>query len=55
MPLEQRTVGATDVTLTTLGFGGGPLGGVGHRLNDDDVIAIVGASERYRLREVPPS
>lgn len=44
MPLEQRTVGATDVTLTTLGFGGGPLGGVGQRLSDDDVIAIVGAA-----------
>lgn len=41
MPLPVRTLGKTDIEVTTLGFGGGPLGGVGNRLSEADVAAVV--------------
>lgn len=39
--LQTRTLGRTDIVVSTLGFGGAPLGAVGARIDDDTVAAIV--------------
>ena len=39
--IATRKIGATDIEVTELGFGGAPLGAVGDRLTDADVAAIV--------------
>ena len=39
--IATRKIGATDVEVTELSFGGAPLGAVGDRLTDADVDAIV--------------
>ena len=39
--LETRTLGRTDIVVSTLGFGGAPLGAVGARIDDETVAAIV--------------
>ncbi|MCH8142809.1 MAG: aldo/keto reductase [Gammaproteobacteria bacterium] len=44
MPLTIRTIGKTDIKVTTLGFGGGPLGGVGGRISEAQVAAVVEAA-----------
>lgn len=44
MELEQRPVGKTGITVTSLGFGGAPLGAVGDRLSAEDAAEIIGAA-----------
>ena len=39
--IATRKIGATDIEVTELSFGGAPLGAVGDRLTDADVDAIV--------------
>ncbi len=39
--IAKRRIGATDILVPELGFGGAPLGAVGDRLSNDDVSAIV--------------
>lgn len=41
MTLPVRTIGKTDIQVTTLGFGGGPLGGAGDRLSEEQVAAVI--------------
>ena len=48
--LPRRTIGATDLEVTTLGFGGAPLGAVGDRLSEADAHSIVGRAWRGGLR-----
>ena len=38
---EKRCIGTTDVEVTSLGFGGAPLGAVGARLSVEDAAAVV--------------
>ena len=45
-----RTIGATDIQVTELSFGGAPLGAVGDRLTDADVQAIVQRAWQGGLR-----
>ena len=45
-----RTIGATDLQVTELSFGGAPLGAVGDRLTDADVHAIVQRAWQGGLR-----
>ena len=45
-----RTIGATEIQVTELGFGGAPLGAVGDRLTDADVQAIVQRAWQGGLR-----
>ena len=42
--METRTLGRTGIAVTTLGFGGAPLGAVGARIDDETVAAIVQAA-----------
>ena len=42
--METRTLGRTDIVVSTLGFGGAPLGAVGARIDDATVAAIVQAA-----------
>lgn len=44
MTLALRTIGKTDIEVTSLGFGGAPLGGVGERISDSQAAAIVTAA-----------
>ena len=39
--IATRSIGATDIEVTELGFGGAPLGAVGDRIGDEDAAAIV--------------
>ncbi len=39
--LETRKIGTTDIEVTTLGFGGGPLGGVGDHISDASAAKIL--------------
>lgn len=48
--LETRTLGRTDIAVSTLGFGGAPLGAVGARIDDDTVAAIVQAARDGGVR-----
>ena len=48
--METRNLGGTDVALTTLGFGGAPLGAVGARIDDETVTAIVQAATDGGIR-----
>ncbi|MCZ6617032.1 MAG: aldo/keto reductase [Gammaproteobacteria bacterium] len=41
MPLTIRSIGKTDIKVTTLGFGGAPLGGAGDRITEAQVEAVV--------------
>ncbi len=41
MALLTRTIGATDLQVTELGFGGAPLGGLGDAIAEDDAAALV--------------
>ncbi len=41
MALRTRTIGATDLLVTELGFGGAPLGGLGDAIAEDDAAALV--------------
>ena len=45
-----RTIGATNIQVTELSFGGAPLGAVGDRLTDADVQAIVQRAWQGGLR-----
>lgn len=48
--LARRIIGATDLEVTTLGFGGAPLGAVGDRLTEADARSIVGRAWQGGLR-----
>lgn len=48
--METRNLGGTDIALTTLGFGGAPLGAVGARIDDETVTAIVQAATDGGIR-----
>ena len=48
--LPKRRLGASDVEVTELGFGGAPLGAVGDRLTQTDVAAIVERAWRGGVR-----
>ena len=48
--METRTLGRTDIALSTLGFGGAPLGAVGARIDDETVNAIVQAARDGGIR-----
>ncbi|MCE2425314.1 MAG: aldo/keto reductase [Pseudomonadales bacterium] len=39
--IAVRNIGATDIEVTELSFGGAPVGAVGDRLTDDEAAAIV--------------
>ncbi len=39
--IARRKIGATDIEVTELGFGGAPLGAVGARITDAEAVAIV--------------
>ena len=39
--LPTRAIGTTDIEVTTLGFGGGTLGGIGDRIGDDQAIQVL--------------
>ena len=39
--IGTRNIGATDIAVTELGFGGAPLGAVGDRIGDADAAAIM--------------
>lgn len=43
--LQRRQIGKTSVEVTTLGFGGAPLGAVGDRITDADAALIVGSAQ----------
>ena len=42
--METRTLGRSGIAVTTLGFGGAPLGAVGARIDDETVAAIMQAA-----------
>lgn len=42
--METRPLGRTDISVSTLGFGGAPLGAVGARIDDATVAAIIQAA-----------
>ena len=44
MTLELRTIGTTDLKVTSLGFGGAPLGAVGERISNAQAAEIVTAA-----------
>jgi len=44
--IARRKLGATDIEVTELSFGGAPLGAVGDRIPDDEAAAIM-----HRARE----
>ena len=44
MAIVVRSIGKTDIQVTSLGFGGAPLGAVGERISDDQASAIVTAA-----------
>ena len=48
--METRNLGGTDVAVTTLGFGGAPLGAVSARIDDETVTAIVQAAMEGGIR-----
>ena len=48
--LARRTIGATDLKVTTLGFGGAPLGAVGDRLTETEACSIVQRAWQGGLR-----
>ncbi len=44
MNLKANTIGQTDIKVTSLGFGGAPLGAVGGRITDEEAAAILKAA-----------
>lgn len=48
--LPQRSVGQTAITVTTLGFGGGPLGGVGDYISNGDSERLIEAAWEGGIR-----
>ena len=44
MTLERRQIGRTGIEVTTLGFGGGPIGAVGDLVSDAETEKIVRAA-----------
>ncbi|MFP6816678.1 MAG: aldo/keto reductase [Pseudomonadales bacterium] len=42
--LERRRIGRTPIEVTTLGFGGAPLGAVGDRISDELAASIIGSA-----------
>ena len=48
--IATRKIGATDIEVTELSFGGAPLGAVGDRLTDADVDAIVARARAGGIR-----
>ncbi|MCY3886028.1 MAG: aldo/keto reductase [Gammaproteobacteria bacterium] len=50
MGLTTRTIGATSVQVTELGFGGAPIGAVGKRLSEDQVDEIVQSAWEKGIR-----
>jgi len=48
--LSVRTIGKTDIQVTTLGFGGGPLGSAGDGVGNEQVAAIVEAAWKGGIR-----
>jgi len=48
--LTARTLGKTDIQVTTLGFGGAPLGAAGDRITDEQVTAVVEAAWEGGIR-----
>ncbi len=49
-PTERRRVGRTAVTVTRLGFGGAPIGGLFSAVTDADAIAAVGRAWELGIR-----
>ena len=49
-PTERRRVGRTSVTVTRLGFGGAPIGGLFSAVSDADAIATVGRAWDLGIR-----
>lgn len=50
MDLARRTIGRTALSVTELGFGGAPLGGVGDRLTAEGAAGIVAAGWERGIR-----
>ena len=48
--IPLRRIGATDVEVSALGFGGAPLGAVGDRLDDETATAIVAKARAGGIR-----
>ena len=48
--IPTRRLGATDVEVSALGFGGAPLGAVGDRLDDETATAIVARARAGGIR-----
>ena len=49
-PTERRRAGRTAVTVTRLGFGGAPIGGLFSAVTDSDAIATVGRAWELGIR-----
>jgi len=48
--IATRNIGATDIEVTELGFGGAPLGAVGDRITDDDAAGIMRRAREGGIR-----
>ncbi len=48
--IARRNIGATDIEVTELSFGGAPLGAVGDRITDDDATAIMECARAGGIR-----
>ena len=48
--MPRRCIGATAIEVSTLGFGGAPLGAVGDRIDDDTAAAIVADARAGGIR-----
>ncbi|MEE3370012.1 MAG: aldo/keto reductase [Planctomycetota bacterium] len=50
MTLTTRAIGDTDVQVTALGFGGGPLGQMGDEISEDEASSLVSAAWESGIR-----
>ena len=48
--IPTRTIGATDIEVTSLGFGGAPLGAVGDRISAETAAAIIHRARQGGIR-----
>ena len=48
--IPTRTIGATDIEVTSLGFGGAPLGAVGDRISAETAAAIIQRARQGGIR-----
>ena len=51
-PLARRRLGQTQVELTQLGFGGGPIGNIFRAVSEEDAAAIVREAWQAGIRSV---